>query len=279
MGLKLVAWKLTGSVGLLSDALESSVNLAAALVAFWSLRLAAQPADENHAYGHGKAEYFSSAFEGAMIAAASLAILWVAVPRLLNPQPIAQAGIGLAISAVAGLLNLGMALLLLRGARQHRSLALEADARHLMTDIWTSGAVIAGVALVALTGWLILDPLLAVLVAFYILVTGWRLLRRSADGLMDAALPRADLDALDAVLAPFRQQGLDFHAVRTRQSGARRFISLHLLVPGAWSVQQAHDVASEVERQIELQLAPVHVFTHVEPAEDPTAYDDHAIGS
>lgn len=278
MGLKFLAWKLTGSVGLLSDALESSVNLTAALVAFWALRLAAMPADEHHAYGHGKAEYFASAFEGVMIAVASIVILWTAVPRLWNPQPIGHAGIGLAVSAGAALLNLAMARLLLKGAREHRSLALEADAQHLMTDVWTSVGVITGVALVALTGWLILDPLLAVLVALYILVTGGRLLRRSAEGLMDAALPRADLEVLESVLAEFRAQGIGFHALRTRQSGARRFVSLHVLVPGSWNVQQAHDLASHVERKIDAQLAPVWVFTHVEPLDDPTAYEHRESG-
>lgn len=278
MALKLFAWKVTGSVGLLSDALESIVNLTAALVAFWALRLAVMPADDNHAYGHGKAEYFASGFEGAMIAVASLSILWVAVPRLWDPQPIEQAGLGLVVSAVAAAINFGMARFLMHGARIHRSLALEADSHHLMTDVWTSVGIIAGVALVATTGWLILDPLLAVLVGLNILRMGGRLLRQSADGLMDISLPRADREVLDRVLETFRAQGIGFHALRTRQSGPRRFVSLHVLVPGAWSVQQGHDLAEQVEQRIREHLAPVHVNTHLEPLEDPLAYDDESLG-
>ncbi len=278
MALKLFAWKVTGSVGLLSDALESTVNLTAALVAFWALRLAVMPPDDNHAYGHGKAEYFASGFEGAMIAVASLSILWASVPRLWDPQPIEQAGLGLVVSAVAALINLGMARALMHGARIHRSLALEADAHHLMTDVWTSVGIIGGVALVAVTGWLILDPLLAVLVGLNILRTGGRLLRQSADGLMDVSLPRADREVLDRLLEEFRAQGLRFHALRTRQSGPRRFVSLHVLVPGAWTVQQGHDLAERVEQRIREHLAPVHVITHLEPLEDPLAYDDDALG-
>jgi cation diffusion facilitator family transporter len=277
MGLKLVAWQLTGSVGLLSDALESSVNLTAALVAFWALRLAAMPPDDNHAYGHGKAEYFAGGFEGAMIAVASLSILWAAVPRLWDPRPIEQAGAGLAVSAVAAALNFAMSRALLHGARVHRSLALEADAHHLMTDVWTSVAIIGGVALVALSGWTILDPLLAVIVALNILRTGGRLLRRSAEGLMDASLPQEDRDTLERVLQPFRAEGIGFHAIRTRQSGARRFISLHVLVPGPWTVSEGHDLAHRVERSIREELSPVHVATHVEPLEDPAAYEDDAL--
>lgn len=274
MALKTAAWGLTGSVGLLSDALESLVNLSAALLGFAMLRLAVQPADEEHAHGHGKAEYFASGFEGALIVVAALAIIWAAWPRLLEPQPIDQAGVGLAIVAVAALINGGVAVLLRRASIRHRSLTLEADAQHLLTDVWTSAGVIAGVALVAVSGWLILDPLIALAVALHILWTGWRLLRESAAGLMDASWPAPERARLDAILDAFRGEGIDFHAVLTRRSGARRFVSFHVLVPGRWSVQRGHDFAERIEARIATELAPVTVLTHLEPIEDPVSHDD-----
>jgi cation diffusion facilitator family transporter len=279
MALKLLAWHYTGSVGLLSDALESSVNLAAASMAFLMLRLAVQPADEQHAYGHGKAEYFASGFEGALIVVAAISILWVAVPGLFAPQAISQTGVGLAICALAALLNFAMARVLMQGARRHRSLALEADAQHLMSDVWTSLGIIVGVALVAFTGWRVLDPLLAVLVALNILRTGWQLMKASVSGLMDSAWPAADRDRLQQVLDGFQRQGVVFHAIRTRSAGHQRFLSLHVLVPGKWSVQRGHDLLEQVERQIAAVLAPVSVLTHLEPLEDPAAYDDEQLES
>jgi cation diffusion facilitator family transporter len=277
MALKLWAWWLTGSVGLLSDALESTVNLSAALLGFAMLRLAVQPADEEHAHGHGKAEYFASGFEGALIFVAALAIAWTAWPRLLDPQPLAQPGLGLAIVAVAAAINGAVALLLRRAARLHRSLTLEADAHHLMTDVWTSAGVIVAVALVAVSGWLVLDPLIALAVAVHILWTGWRLLRESAAGLMDASWPPVERARLETILDSFRGEGIDFHAVRTRRSGARHFVSFHVLVPGRWSVQRGHDFVERVESQIAAELAPVSVLTHLEPIEDPVAHDDHQL--
>ncbi len=274
MGLKLLAWQLTGSVGLLSDALESIVNLAAASVAFMMLRIAAQPADEGHAYGHGKAEYFASGFEGALIVVAAASILWVAIPGLLDPQPIEQSGIGLAVCALAAAINWGMARILTRGARQHRSLALEADAHHLMSDVWTSAGIIIGVALVAVSGWTVLDPLLAVLVALNILRTGWQLMKASVDGLMDTSWPLAERERLQRLLDGYRGVGADFHALRTRTAGSRRFASFHVLVPGEWSVQRGHNLLEEIERRIATDFAPVTVLTHLEPLEDPLAYDD-----
>lgn len=274
MALKLVAWKLTGSVGLYSDALESGVNLSAALFAFWALRLAVQPPDAEHAHGHGKAEYFAGGFEGAMIVVAAIAIGWAALPRLWAPQPIDDVGAGLLVSGVASAINAGVAVILRRAALRYHSTALSADAHHLMSDVWTSVGVVLGVAAVALTGWLWLDALIALAVAVMILRTGWHVLHESAQGLMDVSWPEADRRALDELLAPYRADGLAFHALRTRRSGARRFVSMHVLVPGAWTVQRGHDLVETVESQVRERFAPVTVFTHLEPIEDPLAYDE-----
>ncbi|MGB0956683.1 MAG: cation diffusion facilitator family transporter [Panacagrimonas sp.] len=274
MALKFGAWGMTGSVGLLSDAMESVVNLGAAIMAVSMLRLAAMPPDQTHAYGHGKAEYFAAAFEGGLIALAALSIFLTAWPRLFAPQVLTQTGLGLGICAVAGLINGLTALALLRGARQHRSLALEADARHLLTDVWTSVGIIAGVALATLTGWLILDPLIALAVAVNILLTGLRLLRESARGLMDAAWSPAEQQQLAQILDAFRSEQVDFHAVRTRRAGARRFVSFHVLVPGHWSVQKGHDLLEAIESRLAEALSPVSVLTHLEPIEDPRSHAD-----
>ncbi|TXH05211.1 MAG: cation transporter [Nevskiaceae bacterium] len=274
MGLKLAAWRITDSVGLLSDALESLVNLGGAVMALWMLRIASQPADHDHAYGHSKAEYFSSGFEGMLIFVAGAAIVWAAVPRLLAPQPLEQAGLGLAVSALATVVNLATALLLLAAGRRHRSITLQADGHHLMTDVWTSVGVLVGVGLVALTGAVWLDPLVAIAVALNILWTGFRLLRESAEGLMDAAWPEDELKVLDAVLDEFRSAEVQFHAIRTRRAAARRFVSFHLLVPGAWPVQQAHELAETVEARLEARLPGVSAISHLEPIEDPASYED-----
>ncbi len=272
--LKGAAWWWTGSVGLLSDALESFVNLAGALMALWMLTLAAQPPDEKHAYGHSKAEYFASGFEGLLILVAALAIAHTAIDRLLHPQALEQVGVGLAISVVASLVNLGVARVLLAAGKQYGSVALKADGAHLMTDVWTSVGVIAGVAAVALTGWLWLDPILALIVATHILYTAWHLIRDAAAGLMDAALPEEFLGSLESTLLPHRQQGIGFHAIRTRQAGTRAFISLHVLVPGEWSVQRAHELAEQVEEDIRRAIPGAHVTTHLEPLEDPLSHQD-----
>lgn len=268
------AWWLTGSVGLLSDALESFVNLAGAMMALAMLTVAAMPEDENHAHGHGKAEYFSSAFEGFLILLAAVAIGYAAIERLLNPQPLEAVGIGLTVSVAASLINLATSQILMGVGRKYKSITLEADAHHLRTDVWTSAGVIAGVALVWLTGWLWLDPVIALLVAMNILLTGWRLLQRSAAGLMDVSLPLEELRAIDGILDRYRQQGLDFHALRTRQAGTRAFVTLHVLVPGAWTVQQAHDWAERIEADIREAVLHAHVTTHLEPQEDPRSHAD-----
>jgi len=272
--LKGVAWWITGSVGLLSDALESFVNLAGALMALAMLSLAALPPDENHAYGHGKAEYFSSAFEGFLIVVAAALIAWQAIQRLFAPQPLEAVGVGLAVSVVASILNLLTARTLMNVGRRFRSITLEADAHHLMTDVITSIGVIVGVGLVWLTGWLWLDPAIALAVAANILWTGWQLMRRSTAGLMDVALPDEELASIAAVLDRYRKQGLDFHAVRTRQAGTRAFVTLHVLVPGGWTVQVGHDWCERIESDIRAAVSHAHVTTHLEPQEDPLSHAD-----
>lgn len=268
------AWQLTGSVGLLSDAIESFVNLAGALMALWMLALSETPADDKHPHGHGKAEYFSSAFEGFLILLAAVSIAWAASSRLLDPQPLESVSIGLLVSLAASAINFGVARVLMRVGRQHNSIILEADAHHLMTDVWTSGGVILGVGLVWFTGWLWLDPILALAVAVNILWTGWQLVRRSADGLLDAALPPGQVAAIEALLVEYRRRGLDFHALRTRQSGARSFITVHVLVPGQWSVQQGHELVEEIEAGIRAVVPRAHVLTHLEPIEDAGSLAD-----
>lgn len=275
--LKGVAWWLTGSVGLLSDAIESFVNLAGALMALWMLTLAALPADDDHAHGHGKAEYFSSAFEGFLILLAAVSIGYTAIDRLLHPQPLEAVAAGLLVSVLASVINFATARTLMRVGRTQHSITLEADAHHLMTDVWTSVGVIGGVGLVWLTGWLWLDPAIALLVAANIVWTGWQLMQRSAAGLMDVSLPAEQIEQVEAVLAGYRAQGLDFHALRTRQAGSRAFVSLHVLVPGTWTVQQGHDCSERIEADIRKALPNAHVTTHLEPIEDPVSMVDQGL--
>lgn len=275
IGLKSAAYWLTGSVGLLSDAIESLVNLAAALLALALLTVAARPPDEEHVYGHGKAEYFASGAEGTMILLAAVSIAYTAIHRILNPQALEQTGFGLLVSAVASLVNLAVARVLLKAGRDFNSITLEADARHLLTDVWTSLGVFVGVGLVALTGWELLDPILALAVALNIVWSGYSLVRRSILGLMDTALPAAERNAVLEVLDHFAaDQGIEYHAVRTRQAGARRFVSCHILVPGSWSVQRGHLLLEQIEAGIRSRLTDVTVFTHLEPRDDPLSFDD-----
>lgn len=277
IGLKLLAWQLTGSIGLLSDALESLANLAGALMAWVMLWWASRPPDDEHVFGHSKAEYFSSGFEGALILVAGLGILWASVPRLITPQPVEAVAAGLAVAALASVLNGIVAWILLRAGRRYGSITLEAGGQHLLTDLWTSGAVIVGVALVGLTGWNRLDALLAMGVAVHILVTGGRLLQRSATGLLDAALPPEALATIDEVLDEFRRDGIEFHAIRTRRAGQRSFVSLHVLVPGEWTVQRGHDLAEEIEGRLRDAVLGSHILTHLEPLEDPVSFEDTRI--
>ncbi|HEY3686239.1 MAG TPA: cation diffusion facilitator family transporter [Streptosporangiaceae bacterium] len=274
IALKTVAWLLTGSVGLLSDAAESVVNVVAAVLALAMLRWSAKPADDEHAYGHTKAEYFSAGAEGMMIFVAAVTIAVAAVDRLLHPQPIEDVGTGLTISAAASVINLVVGFLLLRAGRANRSIILEADGKHLLTDVWTSAGVIVAVAAVHLTGWQRLDPVIALAVAANIIYTGAGLVRRSAGGLMDRALDAPERSRIDAALAPYEADGIVFHALRTRQSGSRAFVSLHVLVPGAWTVQRGHDVAEDIEAALRRALPHAVVSTHIEPVEDPRSYED-----
>jgi cation diffusion facilitator family transporter len=276
--LKAFAWWLTGSVGLLSDALESVVNLAAALLALSMLRLAASPPDADHPYGFSKAEYFSAGIEGALIVLASAGIVWAAIPRLMAPRELDMPLAGLALTVIASAINLAVAMVLLRAGREHHSITLEADGRHLLTDVWTSAGVIVGVALVFATGWLYLDPLIAIAVALHILWTGFGLMRRSVRGLLDPAISSEDQREIATLIAEYsRRYGISFHAVRTRQAGARRFVSFHLLVPDAWTVAQAHQLSEEIEARMRSMVPNAAIFTHIEPISDPASYDDEGL--
>lgn len=278
ISLKLLAWYLTNSVGLLSDALESGVNLVAAVVALFMIMLTEKPADEEHAFGHHKAEYFSSAIEGGLIVLAAFSIIWSAIPRVLHPMPLENLGWGLIVAVGASGINLAVGLVLLRQGRKHHSMILEADGKHLMTDVYTSAGVLVGIALVKITGWLMLDALVAIGVAVNILWTGYQLMRRSALGLLDSAIPEPDRLKVNALLEPLRQQGLDYHSLLTRQAGQRKFISVHILMPGQWTIQKGHDMIEKVEADIRALFdSPVTVFTHLEPIEDPLSMSDIGI--
>lgn len=272
--LKLIAYFVTGSVGLLSDALESFINLAAAIFALFALKLAEKPPDEDHAYGHGKAEYFSSVFEGVLIVLAAISIGFTAFDRLLHPKVIEQAFLGIFISAIASLINLIIAIKLLRAGKKHHSITLEADGHHLLTDVWTSVGVIAGVFLVALTKIQVLDPIVAILVAINIIVTGISLVKRSAMGFMDTAISQDEKKRAVSILEKYCVNGIQYHGIRTRQSGARRFISFHILVPGQWSVQDSHNLLEKIEKDIRTSIPNITVSTHIEPLEDPVSMED-----
>ncbi|OHB62690.1 MAG: transporter [Planctomycetes bacterium RBG_13_62_9] len=274
IGLKSFAYALTGSIGLLSDAVESLVNLVAAIMALAMLIVAARPADEEHQFGHSKAEYFASGAEGILILVAAVSIGVAAVHRIIAPRPLTQAGVGLAVSAVASALNFVVARILLNVGKKNNSITLEADAHHLMTDVWTSAAVIIGVGAVALTDWHLLDPLVALAVAANIVRTGVQLMRRSVAGLMDAALPPEEHEKLLRVLNKYKEQGIQFHALRTRQAAGRRFVSIHVLVPGRWTTHKGHHVVEDIEADIRSALSGVTVFTHMEPVDDPLSFQD-----
>ena len=277
IGLKSLAYLLTGSVGLLSDALESFVNLAGALMALAMLTIAARPADEDHLFGHSKAEYFSSGAEGMLILVAAISIGITAVQRLMTPKPLEQVGLGIGVSIVASFINLAVSLVLRRAGKQFSSISLESNAQHLMTDVWTSAGVLVGVGAVALTGWGRLDPIVALVVAGNIVWSGFRIVRNSVLGLMDTALPVEEQATLQKVLEQHAQTGVQYHALRTRQSGARRFVSLHVLVPGIWTVQRGHQLLERIEADIRHALPAVTVLTHLESFNDPAAWDDIAL--
>jgi len=272
--LKTSAYLLTGSVGLLSDAMESIVNLVGAVIALSMLIIAARPPDDNHMYGHSKAEYFASSAEGLLILFAAGGILWTAIERLISPQPLEKLGVGLAVSMAASLVNLAAARILIATGKKRSSITLEADGQHLMTDVWTSVGVISGISIVAVTDWHILDPILAILVALNIIWTGVKLLQRSIAGLMDAVLPAEEQQLVEKVIASYQKRGVQFHALRTRQSAARRFVSVHILVPGEWTVHDAHHVAEDFEGDVRRQLKDAIVHTHLEPLDDEISIND-----
>jgi len=275
IALKAMAYFFTGSIGLLSDALESVINLVAALIALLLIKIAAQPPDDDHAFGHDKAEYFSSGIEGMLIFFAAFGIFYSALPRLFAPQPLERIGIGLSITLIATLINLIVGLILIRAGRQHHSIVLDADGRHLLTDVWTSVGVVLGIVVVGLTGWFVLDPIIALLVALNILWTGFQLIRRSALGLMDTAVSSETQEKIEEILDDYiKKKKIDYHALRTRQSGARKFISVHILVPDDWTVQKGHDLTEEIEDEIRRAIPDSIVFTHLEPLEDPSSFYD-----
>jgi cation diffusion facilitator family transporter len=275
--LKVSAFVVTGSVGLLSDAIESSVNLVAAFVALAVLSIAAQPPDEEHEYGHSKAEYFAGGVEGALIMVAAIVIAVSAVSRFANPQELEQLDIGLVVSVIAALLNLFVARTLLRAGKQYRSVALEANARHLLTDVWTTAGVLLGIVAVVVTGWLRLDAIIAMAVAVQIVISGLKLIREAIAGLMDTALPKDEVNQIRDILSRYAVNGVQYHALRTRQAGAQRFMSVHIQVPGAWSVQMGHSLLEDIERDVRDELTPISVFTHIEPLEDPRSWEDVSI--
>jgi cation diffusion facilitator family transporter len=267
VGIKSIAAWLTNSVGLWSDAAESTVNLAAALVALWALRLSAKPADHNHDFGHGKAEYMSAAVEGSLIFVAAAFIIYGAVQRLFAPVPLEQLGLGLALSGLATLMNLGTGVLLVRAGRNHRSITLEADGRHLLTDVWTSVGVLLAIGLVAVTGWQFLDPVIALVVGANILFTGYQLVRRSVVGLLDGTLPPEEVAVVNTELHRVCEDPrVLITDVRTRESGRQRFVYATLTVPGTWTVKRSHDVADSVEAAIDDALPGTTTFVHIEPA-------------
>lgn len=274
IGLKTTAWWITGSVGLLSDAAESVVNLVAAVVALIALTIAMRPVDRSHQYGHSKAEYFSAAVEGQMIFVAAVVILWTSVDRFLHPQPLENVGIGLLVSIGASVLNGVVAMVLMRAGRAHRSLTLTADGKHLLTDVWTSVGVVVGVLIVAVTGVERLDPVVAFLVGLNIIWTGFQLLRESINGLMDQSLPKEENAQIGAALHAFVDDDVDFHGLRTREAGHRQFAEAHMIVPGAWSVRHSHDLVEHVEAALAEQFPSLQVTVHVEPKEDPRSYEE-----
>jgi cation diffusion facilitator family transporter len=277
MALKTAAWWMTGSVGLLSDAAESLVNLVAAVLAFLALLYAAQPVDREHTYGHEKIEFFSSGLEGGLIFVAALTIAWSAIARLFGDHEITRLDIGLALSFLAALINLAVAQVLLRVGRRYQSIVLEADGQHLMTDVLTSAGVLIGLGLVWLTDAVWLDPVVALLMAAHIMGTGWRLVHRSFDGLMDRALPEEEVvklrEAITSLLAP----GMTFHALRTRRAGSRRFADFHLLVPGEMRVAHAHDLVDRIEAALRQALSNLEVTIHLEPIEARSSWEDSAL--
>ena len=272
--LKTLAWRITGSVGLLSDAAESLVNLVAAIIALVALKVSIRPPDKNHPFGHSKAEYFSAGAEGMMIFIAAAVIMYTAVQRFIYPRPIEDVGIGLLVSVLASVVNGLVAWVLLKNGRQRRSMTLIADGKHMLTDVWTSVGVLVGVGLVWLTGWQRLDPIVAFAVGVSILVTGAKLVGQSGTALLDVSLPKEDNEAIRDFLDAHSNDHVKFHAVRTREAGYRRFLEFHMLVPGSWTVKQGHDAMEDLIDEILDEWPEMRVSGHLEPIEDPRSYED-----
>lgn len=272
--LKTLAWRITGSVGLLSDAAESLVNLVAAIIALVALKVSIRPPDKNHPFGHSKAEYFSAGAEGMMIFIAAAVIMYTAVQRFIHPRPIEDVGIGLLVSVLASVVNGLVAWVLLKNGRQRRSMTLIADGKHMLTDVWTSVGVLVGVGLVWLTGWQRLDPIVAFAVGVNILVTGAKLVGQSGTALLDVSLPKEDNEAIRDFLDAHSNDHVKFHAVRTREAGYRRFLEFHMLVPGSWTVKQGHDAMEDLIDEILDEWPEMRVSGHLEPIEDPCSYED-----
>ena len=272
--LKFTAWGLTGSVGLFSDAVESTVNLVAAFTVLFALWFSQRPVDESHHFGHAKIEYFAAAVEGGLVLVAAGGIIWFSVRRLLDPQPLEKIGIGLAVSVLAGLVNFVVARALLRVARNEESVVLEADGNHLMADVWTTVGVVFGIAVVAATGTDWIDPLIGIGIALIIVRTGLLLLRTSFDGLMDRSLERADEQEIRQSIESALVSGSTYHALRTRRAGATRFVDLHLLVPGEWNVAESHHLANQIERAVDDARPGTQTTVHIEPLEDPGSWRD-----
>ncbi len=274
ISLKTIAYLITNSVGLLSDALESIVNLIGALMALGMLTIAARPADESHTYGHSKAEYFSSGVEGTLILVAAVSIAYAAIERLISPKPLEQVGIGIIVSVVASLANLAVAIILRRAGKQYNSISLTSNSHHLMTDVWTSGGVLIGVGAVAISGWQVLDPVIAILVALNIVWTGVGIIRKSISGLMDSAIAKEYLDIIQNVLDRHNETNVKFHAIRTRQSGSLKVISMHVLVPASWTVAHGHQLVTKIENELHQAIEDSEIFTHLESLSDPDSFDD-----
>jgi len=273
ISLKLIAYFLTQSVGLLSDAIESLVNLMAAIIAFLAIRLAEKPADKKHPYGHSKAEYFSSVAEGIFIFLAALAIIFSAINRMIYPKMIEQVSIGLLISSAATLINFLVGKKLISVGQKYQSITLEADGHHLLTDVWTSAGVITAIFLVDKTKILILDPLVAILVALNILLTGSNLIRRSLSGFMDEALDKNDLSKIDKIFQKYQKKGLIFHAIKSRQSGQKKFLSFHALFPKSYSIKKAHDLVDKIEKELKRKVFNLQIESHLEPKNDKKSFE------
>lgn len=278
ISLKFIAYSQVRSVGLLSDALESIINLVAAVVALIVLYVSEKPADKEHEYGHTKAEYFSSAIEGGLVLLAAGSIIRTAVPKLFNPRELQDINIGIIITVIASLINFIVAKILIHNGEKENSLLLKADGKHLIADVWTSAGVVIGIIIVKIFGILILDPIIAILIALNILRTGYKLLKESANGLMDVSIPQSDVKKIEDYLKKLEEQGVEYHSLLTREAGRQKFISLHLLMPGKWTVQKGHDIADKVEKDIEnIFEEPTSVISHIEPIEDPASFHDIGI--